>query len=75
MVQTAQKAEQAMKAEVNLFEDSEIKHKLNLQVQAFQTTSKVDYTYDMLMQQSATIYGSKPVMKSAQSPSQQGPVC
>lgn len=45
LVQAAQKVEQAMKAEVNLApEDSEIKHKLNFQVQAFQTTSKVDYT-------------------------------
>lgn len=45
IVQAAQKVEQAMKAEVNLApEDSEIKHKLNFQVQAFQTVSKVDYT-------------------------------
>lgn len=45
LVQAAQKVEQAMKAEVNLApEDSEVKHKLNFQVQAFQATSKVDYT-------------------------------
>ena len=45
IVQTAQKVENAMKAEVNLApEDSLVKHKLNFQVQAFQATSKVDYT-------------------------------
>ncbi len=45
IVQAAQKVEQAMKAEINLApEDSEIKHKLNFQVEAFQATSKVDYT-------------------------------
>ncbi len=45
IVQAAQKVENAMKAEVNLApEDSLIKHKLNFQVQALQTTSKIDYT-------------------------------
>lgn len=45
LVQAAQKVEQAMKAEINLAPaDSEIHHKLNFQIEAFQTTSKVDYT-------------------------------
>jgi hypothetical protein len=45
LVQAAQKVEQAMKAEVNLAPaDSDVKQKLNFQIQAFQTTSKIDYT-------------------------------
>lgn len=45
IVQAAQSVEKAMKAEVNLApEDSDIQHKLNFQLQAFQATSKVDYT-------------------------------
>jgi hypothetical protein len=45
LVQAAQKVEQAMHAEVDLApEGSDVKHKLNFQMQAFQTTSKVDYT-------------------------------
>lgn len=47
VVQTAQKVENAMKAEVVLGEpkeEGEVQHKLNFQVQAFQTTSRVDYS-------------------------------
>jgi hypothetical protein len=45
LVQAAQKVEQAMKAEVNLApEDADVKQKLNFQVQAFQSVSKIDYT-------------------------------
>lgn len=45
LVQAAQKVEQAMKAEVNLApENSEVQHKLNFQIQAFQSVSKIDYT-------------------------------
>lgn len=45
LVQAAQKVEQAMKAEVNLAPaDSDVKQKLNFQVQAFQSLSKIDYT-------------------------------
>lgn len=45
LVQAAQKVEQAMKAEVNFAEpEDDVQHKLNFQVQAFQTMSKVDYT-------------------------------
>ena len=50
VIQTAQKVEQAMKAEVG-FGGSEsengeksIQHKINFQFQAFQATSKIDYT-------------------------------
>lgn len=46
VVQTAQKVEQAMKAEVALGspdEEGGVQHKLNFQVQAFQALSTVDY--------------------------------
>lgn len=46
VVRTAQKMEQAMKAEV-AFGDAQaegVQHKLNFQVQAIQATSKIDYT-------------------------------
>jgi hypothetical protein len=50
VVQTAQKVEQAMKAEVGfgggVSDDGEksIQHKVNFQFQAFQATSKIDYS-------------------------------
>jgi len=46
VVQTAQKVENAMKAEVAMGDPSGedgIQHKINFQVQAFQATSRVDY--------------------------------
>jgi hypothetical protein len=44
IVRAANKVEQAMKAEVDLAPDSDVKQKLNFQVQAFQTLSRIDYT-------------------------------
>lgn len=53
LVQTAQKVEQALKTEVELgdSEDGETKHKLNFQVQAIQSVSRVDYKgfFDMTL--------------------------